>query len=156
LAGLLHGMPVGGGLARSSVNIDAGARTPLSGAAAVVALAVVAASLTGALTKLPETVLAAVMLVAVARLADVGGFARLFRVSKRGFALAAAAALAVLLFGMLWGVMAGVALSLLDLLARASVPHTAVLGQIPGTGSFGSRQLQPRNEEVDGVLAMRI
>jgi MFS superfamily sulfate permease-like transporter len=101
-------------------------------------------------------VLAAVMLVAVARLVDLRGLVRLFRASKRDFALSAISALAVLLLGMLWGVVAAVALSLLDLLERATVPHTVAVGRIPGTAGFGSGEPMPRQEQIDGVLVVRV
>jgi MFS superfamily sulfate permease-like transporter len=57
---------------------------------------------------------------------------------------------------MLWGVITGVVLSLLDLLERAAFPHTAVLGRIPGTDSFADRARHPENQEVTGVVVLRI
>jgi high affinity sulfate transporter 1 len=156
LAGLFHGMPTGGSLTRSAVNVEVGGRTPLSGAIGGVLVAVVVLLLAGVFANLPETVLAAVILVAVLDLLDVRALARLWTLSRREAIVASLTAVAVLLFGMLWGVITGVVLSLLDLLERAAFPHTAVLGRIPGTDSFADRARHPENQEVTGVVVLRI
>ena len=156
LSGLFRGMPTGGSLSRSAVNAEVGARTPLSGAVGGLLLAVVIAFLTGVFARLPETVLAAIILVAVSELLDVRAFARIWSLSHREFVIAALTASAVLLFGILWGVIAGAVLSLLDLLERAAFPHTAVLGRIPGSDNFADREHHPENREVEGVLVVRV
>jgi high affinity sulfate transporter 1 len=156
LCGLFRGMPIGGSLTRSAVNVEVGARTPLSGAVGGVLLAVVILVLAAAFANLPETVLAAVILVAIADLLDVRALARLWTLSRRETIVAALTAVAVLLFGMLWGVVTGVVLSLLDLLERAAFPHTAELGRVPGTGAFSDRARHPENEEVTGVVVIRV
>src|SRR6516225_8824699 len=64
-AALGHGYPVAGGLSQTAVNDKAGARTPLSLVFASVTLAICLLFLTGLLSNLPKTVLAAVVLTAV-------------------------------------------------------------------------------------------
>jgi len=156
LSGLFRGLPIGGSLTRSAVNVEVGARTPLSGAVGGVLLAVVVVLLVGVFANLPDTVLAAVILVAVGDLLSPRALARLWRLSRREAIVAGLTAVAVLLFGMLWGVIAGVVLSLLDLLERAAFPHTAVLGRIPGTDAFADRARHPENQEVAGVVVVRV
>ena len=156
ISGLFQGMPVGGSLTRSTVNLEAGARTQLSGAVGGALLTLVVAFIAGAFAVLPETVLAAVVLVAVADLVDVRAFRGFFTRSKREFAIACSTGVGVLLFGMLWGIILGVALSLLDLLERATFPHTAELGRIPGTDSFGDREGHPAYRATEGALVVRI
>lgn len=153
---LLRGMPVGGSLTRSSVNVEAGARTQLSGGVGGVVLIVVVAFLTGVFANLPDAVLAAIILVAVVDLVDFRALRRIFHLSKREFVVAALTAASVLLFGMLWGVVIGVALSLLDLLERTAFPHIAELGRIPDTDQFADRDAHPEYRSVDGVLVVRI
>jgi SulP family sulfate permease len=58
----------------------------------------------------------------------------------------------VLLFGMLEGVLIGVIVSLLQLVYRATSPHTAILGRVPGTDQFPDVERNPANEQVPGVL----
>src|SRR3954471_21941547 len=65
-AGLGRGFPVSGGMSQSLVNEGGGARTPLSGAIAAGITLVVVLFFTHLLAPLPQPVLAAVVLVAVA------------------------------------------------------------------------------------------
>src|SRR5262249_15207249 len=65
-AGLGRGFPISGGMSQSLVNEGAGARTPLSGALAAGIILVVVLFFTHLLSALPQPVLAAVVLVAVA------------------------------------------------------------------------------------------
>jgi len=65
-AGVGSGFPVSGGTSQSLVNEDAGARTPLSTAFAGVFILVVVLFFSHLLSILPQPVLAAVVLVAVA------------------------------------------------------------------------------------------
>jgi high affinity sulfate transporter 1 len=155
-AGLFQGMPIGGSLTRSSVSVAAGARTQLAGAVGGALLLVVTAFFTGLFTKLPETVLAAVVMVAVVELVDVRALARIFARSKREFVIASLTGVGVLLFGMLWGIALGVVLSLLDLLERATFPHTAELGKIPMSHTYADREHHPEYLPAEETLIVRI
>jgi len=42
------------------------------------------------------------------------------------------------------------------LLGRASKPHVAFLGRIPGTQRFSDLERHPDNEPTPGVLAFRV
>ena len=66
-----------------------------------------------------------------------------------------AAILGVLSSGLLCGVMIGAIISLVQLLRRASKPHVAFLGRIPGTQRFSDRERHPDNELLPGVLLFR-
>lgn len=156
LAGLFQGYPSAGGLSQSAVNEKAGARTPLALVFASLALGLVLLFLTGLLQNLPQAVLAAVVLVAVAGLIDVRELRHLFRVSRPDFAAAGVALVAVLLLGILNGVIFAVVASLLLLLTRTSTPHVAFLGRIPGTNRYSDLARHPDNELIPGVLAFRV
>jgi len=156
LTGLFQGYPSAGGLSQSAVNEKAGARSPLALVFASLALGLVLLFLTGLLRNLPQAVLAAVVLVAVAGLIDVRELRHLFRVSRPDFAAAGVALAAVLLLGILNGVIFAVVASLLMLLTRTSAPHVAFLGRIPGTDRFSDHARHPDNEPVPGVLAFRV
>jgi MFS superfamily sulfate permease-like transporter len=51
--------------------------------------------------------------------------------------------------------MIGAVISLVQLLRRASRPHVALLGRIPGTQRFSDRERHPDNELIPGVLVFR-
>jgi SulP family sulfate permease len=154
-AGLGRGFPVSGGMSQSLVNESAGARTPLSGLFAATIVLFVALFLSGTLKDLPQPVLAAVVLVAVAGLFKVHALVRLWHFSRAEFAVAAAALFGVLGSGLLRGVLIGVVLSILILLRRASRPPITELGRIPGTDQFADRVRDPRNQREPGVFVFR-
>ena len=155
MAGLGHGYPVAGGLSQTAVNERAGARTPASLLFASATLALCLVFLTGPLADLPKAVLAAVVLTAVAGLIDIPALIRLWRLSRPDFTAAAVALVAVLLLGILQGVLLAALASVLMLLARASRPHVAFLGRVPGTRLFGDLERHPDNAELPGVLVFR-
>jgi MFS superfamily sulfate permease-like transporter len=154
-AGLGRGFPVSGGMSQSVVNEGGGARTPLSGAFAAGIIVVVALFLSHLLRSLPQPVLAAVVLVAVAGLFKLSTLKQLWRGDRPEFVVAVAALLGVLGSGLLRGVMIGAVISLVQLLRRASHPHVAFLGRIPGTRRFSDRERHPDNELIQGVLIFR-
>jgi sulfate permease, SulP family len=155
LAALGHGYPVAGGLSQSAVNDKAGARTPLALVFASVALAICLLFLANYLENLPKAVLAAIVFTAVLGLIDIRGLLRMWQISKPDFFAAAIALVAVLLLGILQGILLAAVASVLILLARASQPHVAFLGRIPGTNSYSDLARHPENEQLPHVLIFR-
>ncbi len=155
LAGLGRSFPVSGGMSQSLVNESAGARTPLSGFIAALITLFVALFFSDLLRNLPQSVLAAVVLVAVTGLFKVDALQRLWKFNRGEFAIAIAALIGVLGSGILRGVLIGVVLSLLLLLRRASRPFITELARVPGTSYFADFVRHPENERVPGVLVFR-
>ncbi|MFA5581171.1 MAG: sulfate permease [Paracoccaceae bacterium] len=139
-SGISAGYPVTGGFARSVVNFDAGAQTPAAGVFTAVGIALAALFLTPLLAALPQATLAATIIVAVLSLVDFGAVRRVFIYSKSDFAAMLATIVMTLGWGVELGIVAGVALSLLLHLYRTSKPHTAVVGQVPGTEHYRNIQ----------------
>jgi MFS superfamily sulfate permease-like transporter len=154
-AALGHGYPVAGGLSQSAVNDKAGARTPLALVFASIALALCLLFLAGLLENLPKAVLAAVVLTAVSGLLDFPALLHMWRVSRLDFYAAAIALIAVLLLGILQGILLAASASVLMLLASVSRPHVAFLGRIPGTNSYSDLARHPENEALSGAIAFR-
>ena len=154
-AALGQGYPVAGGLSQSAVNDMAGARTPIALVVASITLALCLLFLTGVLANLPKAVLAAVVLTAVYGLVDFPALIRMWRVSRIDFYAAGIALLAVLLLGILQGILLAALSTILMLLARASVPHVAFLGRVPGTNSYSDLARHSDNEPLRDVVAFR-
>ena len=154
-AALGHGYPVAGGLSQSAVNDRAGARTPLALVFASITLALCLLFLTGLLENLPKAVLAAVVLTAVSGLLDFPALIRMWRVSRLDFYAATIALGAVLLLGILQGILLAALASIVLLLVSVSRPHVAFLGRIPGTSSYSDLARHPENEALPGVIAFR-
>ena len=155
-AALFQSYPVAGGLSQSSVNDKAGARTPLALVFASVTIGLCLMFLTGMLANLPTVVLAAIVLVAVKGLVNVRELRHVWRVSRYEFVVSMVAFAAVLLLGILQGVMVAVLVSLLLVIGRAAQPNVAFLGRIPGTRVFSDLERNPDNEEVPGALVVRV
>jgi high affinity sulfate transporter 1 len=154
-AGLGAGFPVSGGMSQSLVNESGGAQSPLSGLFAALLTLTVALFLSGLLAHLPQPVLAAIVLVAVFGLVNVAALKHLWRSDRGEFAVAMIALLGVLGSGLLRGVLIGAIVSIVRLLHRASRPHVAFLGRIPGTRRFSDAARNPENEFVADVLIVR-
>jgi SulP family sulfate permease len=155
-AAFFQAYPVAGGLSQSSVNDKAGARTPLALVFASVTIGLCLMYLTAMLANLPTVVLAAIVLVAVKGLIDVGELRHVWRVSRLEFGVSMVAFAAVLLLGILNGVMVAVVVSLLLLIRRAAHPHVAFLGRVPGTRSYSDMERNPDNEAVPEALVVRV
>ncbi len=155
-AAFFHSYPVAGGLSQSSVNAKAGARTPLALVFASATIGLCLMYLTGLLTNLPNVVLAAIVLVAVKGLIDVAELRHVWRVSRFEFGVSMVALAAVLLLGILKGVMVAAVASLAVLIARAAKPNVAFLGRIPGTRRYSDRERNPDNEPIPGALVFRV
>jgi sulfate permease, SulP family len=155
-AGFFQAYPVAGGLSQSSVNNKAGARTPLALVFASITIGLCLLYLTGLLSTLPSVVLAAIVLVAVKGLVDIGEMRHVWRVSRWEFAVSMVAFAAVLLLGILKGVMVAVVVSILLLIRRAAHPHVAFLGNIPGTRNYSDMERNPDNTSVPGALVFRV
>lgn len=154
-AALSGGYPVTGGFARSVVNFDAGAETPLAGAFTAAGILAATLFLTPLFQFLPQAVLAATIIVAVLSLVDIAAIRRTYAYSKPDFAAMAVTILTVLGVGVEAGITAGVALSLVLHIWRTSRPHMAIVGQIPGTEHF--RNVDRHDVLTDpAILSIRV
>jgi SulP family sulfate permease len=155
-SGVGQGFPISGGMSQSLVNESGGARTPLSGLIAAGIILVVALFFTDLLRNLPQPVLAAIVLMAVASLVKVKELRRLWRLHRGEFLVATAALLGVLGAGLLKGVLIGAIISLVIMIRRISSPHVAFLGRIPGTRRYSDLSRHADNEPTPGILPFRV
>jgi high affinity sulfate transporter 1 len=156
LSGLGHGFPISGGLSQSLVNESAGAKTPLSGLVAALIILTITLFFSGILSDLPQPVLAAIVLVAVAGLVHGSVIQRLWRFSRDEFAVAAIAFLGVLGFGLLEGVLIGAVLSIFLLLRRGSRPQAVELGRVGNTAWFANLRDEAGRARVPGAFVFRV
>jgi SulP family sulfate permease len=154
-AAFYSGMPVGGGLSRSAINLSAGAQTPLASMVAAVSMLLIVLTGTHWFARLPLAVLAASIVVAAISMIDVKAFRQAWSYDRADAFAMLGTAFGVLLLGLELGIAAGILLSLITLLVRASTPHIAVIGRIAGTEHF--RNVERHGvETVPGVLLLRI
>jgi MFS superfamily sulfate permease-like transporter len=100
-------------------------------------------------------VLAAVLIMAGQSLFDIHGLLALRRIHPGEFGLSLVATLGVVTVGVLPGVIVAVALAIIQLLARASHPHDAILGRIPGVDGYQDIASQEGAETLPGIVIYR-
>ena len=154
-AGLLQGFPVSSSGSRTVIGDSLGSRSQLS--SIVTLLLVVAVLFVGGpvLAAFPTAALGALVVYAALRLIEPAEFRRFARFRRSELALALATTVAVLVLGVLYGVLAAVALSILDLLRRVSRPHAAVLGFVPGLAGMHDVDDHPGTTTVPGLVVYR-
>ena len=154
LAGAAHGMPVGAGFSAGMANRGAGAtsrRAALVASLAVLGLALFAQ---GLIARIPQPVLAAVVISALTHALAPGPLLRLFRLGRDQW-VGVGAALGVLGLGVLYGMLAAIALSLGELLYRLSHPALSTLGRVGDGHDFVDRARHPEAGFIPGVLIVR-
>jgi len=133
---LSAGFPVTGGLSRSVVNFDAGASTPLAGTLTALGIAITALYFTPLFESLPQSVLAAIIIVAVSSLIDFKSVIQVWRDSKpEGFSMTITI-IGVLVINVEIGIILGVVSSIFFHIMRTSRPHIAVVGLLPNSQHF--------------------
>jgi high affinity sulfate transporter 1 len=156
-AGLFQGMPVSTSLSASSLNDHSGAKTGLASMTSGLTVLLTLLLLAPLFSDLPKAVLAAVIIEAVVMgMMNVPEMRRLARVQRFDFWIAVTAIVATLVFGVLAGVMIGIALSLLWLIAVTTRPNIALLGREPGTQVYRDISNHPDDEQPSGVAVVRL
>jgi anti-anti-sigma factor len=156
-AGLFQGMPVSTSLSASSLNDRSGARTGVASLTSGVIVILTLLVLAPLFSDLPKPVLGALIIEAVVMgMMDVPEMRRLARVQRLEFWIAIAAILGTLVFGVLAGVMIGVALSLVWLISVATHPTMPLLGRDRVTLTFRELEEHPQDEQLDGIVILRL
>ncbi|MDY7558957.1 SulP family inorganic anion transporter [Pseudomonas sp. 10B1] len=154
LSGLFHGMPVGAGYSATSANEAAGASSRLAGWCAALILLIVVLTLLPRIALLPEPVLAAIVVQAVSHTLRPAVFRPNF-ILHRDRLVVIAAVLAVLILGVMDGLLAAIAVSLVMMLRRMSESSVTILGQLNHGHDFVSRALHPDAQAVNHILILR-
>jgi SulP family sulfate permease len=146
------GMPVTGGLSRTVINFESGARTPMAGLFAALGIGAVTLAMTPLLHHLPIATLAATITVSILTLVDIPLVRQTWRYSRSDFSAMAVTILLTLVEGVEAGITAGVVLSIGLFLYRTSRPHSALVGRIPGTEHF--RNIERHDTETASHVAL--
>ena len=155
VASFVGGMPVGGGLSRSAVNVASGAQTPLASIVSAAFMLLIMLVGTSWFSRMPLAILAASIMVAAISMIDLPGLRRAWNYDRADGYAFIGTALGVLVLGLQMGIMLGILWSIANLLYRASKPHIAVVGRIVGTEHF--RTVERHGvETLPGVLFLRI
>ncbi len=147
--------PVAGSFSRSSVNYQAGARSPVSTMMGTVIVLLTVMFLTPALARLPQAVLAAIIIVSVVQLIDFRSLREQWRFYSEDAYTQIATLLTVLFFGVETGLLTGVGLSIAFFIRQSSRPRITLVGRIGGTEHFRAVRRYDV-ETLQHVCAVRI
>lgn len=154
ISGLLQGMPVGAGLSASTVNEAAGAQSKWAGV--IAALLVLLLVLFGKplIEHIPGPVLAATVISALMHSLNPKPLLDLWRVNRDQY-LALAAVAAVLVFGLLHGMLIAIALSLASAIRTFSNPVVRELAELGETRNYVDRENHPDARLHDKIAILR-
>jgi high affinity sulfate transporter 1 len=145
-----------GSFSRSAVNYNAGAYTTVSNIVMSLVVMVVLLALTPLFKYAPSTILAAVIIAAVTSLIDIRAAYLIWKVDKFDFLALLGAFFGVLFISVEIGLLIAVSISFVKLLLTVTRPHTALLGNIPGTKVYRNVTQYKDAKRVPGVLAIRL
>lgn len=157
LAGaFFSGYPVTGGLSRTVVNFESGAKTQLSSIFTALLIILNLLFLTHIFRFLPQAVLASIILVAVSSLFNIKDAIEIYRIKKTDGWVILVTFTATLLIGIDWGILSGVIFSLLLFIKRSASPHSAELGYIKDKNVFRDIKRYPDAQTFEHVTIIRI
>jgi MFS superfamily sulfate permease-like transporter len=153
-SGLLRGLPVGAGFSASSANEAAGAMSRLAGLVAALCMVALAALFAPLVARIPQPVLAAVVVYAVLPALDPRPLLTLWRMG-RDFHVALAAAVGVLFVGVVDGMVLAVVLSVVATLGRLASPRIERLGRLADSRAFVDLVAHPEALTDPRILVVR-
>jgi MFS superfamily sulfate permease-like transporter len=153
-AGLLQGMVVGAGFSVTSANAAAGALSRKSGMVALLAVLLAIGYALPLLHLLPRPVLAVAVISALWHALSIAPLQKVWRMNRDRLLLLAAV-LAVLVLGVLDGMLVAIGLSVLAALHRFSQPVVHELGELGDTRNYLDIQVQPDARGRPGLLILR-
>lgn len=154
VSGLFHGMPAGAGYSATSANEAAGAGSRLAGIVAAFVVLVIVLTVLPYVALTPEPVLAAIVIYALGRGLSLQPLGRYF-IWRRDRLLVICAVAAVLVLGVLDGLLLAVAISVVLMLRQMSSADIQVLGRLGDSHDFVEQQHHADALPVPGVLIVR-
>ncbi len=154
-AGIFQGFAVSVSGSRTAVADQAGARSQATGLVGAGLVALLLLFLNGLLADLPQTALAAVVIVAALSLMDLGAVRRYAAIRPSSLAISLVASAGVIFLGVLQGIVIAIVLAMLLFFRRNWWPHGTVLGEVPEIGGWHSVVEYPDARQVDGIVVFR-
>ncbi len=153
---IAQGFPVGGSFSRSAINEESGSQSPFSSLFSAIIVIIVILFFTEFFSNLPQTILAAIIIVAVTKIFNLKELKRYYQISKKELIYALVTAGGVLFLGILQGVVVGVIISVLGILYNIYNPHIVELGRVKGTKLYKDIKFHEPDESISNILILRI
>ncbi|MBN1570243.1 MAG: solute carrier family 26 protein [Acidobacteria bacterium] len=156
VSAFFSGYPVTGGLSRTAVNHQAGARTQLAAVITAVTILLILVALTPLFYYLPNAVLGAIIVAAVSGLVDYREAIHLFRLKKADGWMFLVTFICTLTIGLEQGLLIGMVFSLILFIWKSAYPHTAELGYLESEGVFRNIKRYPQVKIFPEILILRV
>ncbi len=156
LSGLVGGFVNSGSLSKTGVADAAGQRSQMSSLINAVLILLTMLFLASLFENLPAAALGAIIIDAMVGLIEFDSMKRYYVTNRPDWVFFMASGLGILFFGIMQGILIGIVLSLLLLIARSSRPALRTLGRDPTNDSYRDIERTPDLEPVRGVLVLRI
>ncbi len=155
-AGLFQGFIASGGASQTAANDRAGARTQMASVILALLAGITAIALLPFIADLPIAVLSAVVISAVVGFLNVPAMRRMQQLSGGSYVASLLTLAAVLLLGILPGLLIAVGLSIITLIERQSRPSVSQLGRVPNTDHFVRVEREQDLEGTQSLLIVRL
>lgn len=153
--GAVGGYPMSASSSRTALAYASGSTTRFYSLFVVAVLIAGPLLFPGVIAQVPIAALAGVIVYAALTLVRPAEWAALLRFRISEFAIAAACAVSVVLFGILAGVIIAIALSIAEFMARLARPHDGVLGFVPNYAGMHDVDDYDTTITLDGLVAFR-
>jgi high affinity sulfate transporter 1 len=155
-AAFVGGFTTDGSLSKTSVADAAGQRTQMASLINAVLVLLTMVLLAGLFEDLPAATLGAVIIDAMLSLITFVDLRRYYAVNRPDWLFFIAAGVGILFIGITEGILIGVVLSLLLLIARSSETSIRMLGRDPATGTLLDSSRHAGLEPIPGLLVVRV
>jgi len=154
-SGAFLGFTVGGSQTRTLLNSATGGRTQVANLASAVFLLIFVVLAAEWLIHLPKVAIAAILIYTGFSIIDVAGVQRMWTQHRKTASIALATTAAVVVIGVLPGILLGTAFSIAILLAELARPHDALLSRRPGSEDLHDIGDDDRPEGIPGLVVYR-
>jgi sulfate permease, SulP family len=154
-AGLLCSFPVGSSQTRTLLNDATGGHTQMVSLLAAALATAFVFLFTSSIATIPSVAIAAILVFTGVTLVDLQVYSRLWRLHRFSMVVAAATTVGVIALGVLPGILLGVVLSLLGVLAQIVRPQDALLGRVEGSTTMHDVGDDEAAQTLPGLIVYR-
>jgi sulfate permease, SulP family len=154
-AGLLCSFAVGSSQTRTLLNDATGGRTQIVSLIAAALTTAFVFLFTSWIATIPSVAIAAILVFTGVTLVDLHVYSRLWRLHRFSMVVAATTTIGVLALGVLPGILLGVVLSLLGVLAQIVRPQDALLGRVEGSTTMHDIGDDEAAQTLPGLVVYR-
>lgn len=155
ITGLFQGFPVAASTSRTPIIIASGAKTQLTALVAAAVIVVLISLAPGLLKSLPESALAAVVVVVSYSIMQFEPLKRMYRLERGEFWLSVSCFVGVIILGTVQGIGLAIFIAMVQFLWRAWRPHYAILGRVKGLKGYHDLTRYPDARVQAGLLLFR-